>query len=70
MKCNPGKRAEVSDGSGLKVTEEEDGVLVRKPREEEEEEADPWEMISFQSSSRNISLQCQPDNPLFVLEIT
>ena len=53
MKCNPGKRAEVSDGSGLKVTEDEDGVLVRKPREEEEEEADPWEMISFQSQLQN-----------------
>ena len=52
MKCNPGKRAEVSDGSGLKVTEEEDGVLVRKPREEEEE-ADPWEMISFESQLQN-----------------
>ena len=56
MKCNPGKRAEVSEGSGLKVTEQEDDVLVRKPREEEEEEeegADPWEMISFQSQLHN-----------------
>ena len=43
----------MSDGSGLKVTEEEDGVLVRKPREEEEEDTDPWEMISFQSQLQN-----------------
>merc|ERR1711997_84230 len=32
-----GKRAEVTDGSALKVTAGEDDVLVRKPREDDEE---------------------------------
>ena len=49
-----GKRAEVTDGIGLKVSDGGDDVLVRKPREEVEEQEeedygvydDPWQIIS------------------------
>ena len=48
IKHPSGKRAEVTDGSALKVTAGEDDVLVRKPREDDEEmEGDigmnPWQ---------------------------
>lgn len=46
-----GKRAEVTDGSALKVTAGEDDVLVRKPREEDKElegefGLNPWQFLN------------------------
>merc|ERR1711997_621053 len=54
-----GKRAEVTDGSGLKVTAGEDDVLVRKPREEDKElEGDfvmnPWQFVNLESQLRRM----------------
>ena len=47
-KHHSGKRAEVTDGSALKVTAGEDDVLVRKPREEMEGEfgVNPWQFLN------------------------
>ena len=58
-KHHSGKRAEVTDGSGLKVTAGEDDVLVRKPREEDKEmEGDfgmnPWQFINLESELRRM----------------
>ena len=49
-KHHSGKRAEVTDGSALKVTAGEDDVLVRKPREEDkllegEFGVNPWQFL-------------------------
>ena len=54
-----GKRAEVTDGSGLKVTAGEDDVLVRKPREDDKEmEGDfvmnPWQLVNLESQLRRM----------------
>jgi len=54
-----GKRAEVTDGSALKVTAGEDDVLVRKPREDDEEmEGDigmnPWQFVNLESQLRRM----------------
>ena len=47
-----GKRAEVSDGVGQRPAE--DDVLVRKPREEEEEEGgDPWQYFQIKYKLQN-----------------
>ena len=58
-KHHSGKRAEVTDGSGLKVTAGEDDVLVRKPREEDKEmEGDfvmnPWQLVNLESQLRRV----------------
>ena len=58
-KHHSGKRAEVTDGSGLKVTAGEDDVLVRKPREDDKEmEGDfgmnPWQFINLESQLRRM----------------
>lgn len=54
-----GKRAEVTGGSGLKVTAAEDDVLVRKPREDDEEmegdfEMNPWQFVNLESQLRRM----------------
>merc|ERR1711997_1276617 len=53
------ERAEVTDGSALKVTAGEDDVLVRKPREDDEEmEGDigmnPWQFVNLESQLRRM----------------
>jgi len=47
-----GKRAEVSDGVGQRPADEDD-VLVRKPREEEEEGGDPWQYFQIKYKLQN-----------------
>ena len=58
-KHHSGKRAEVTDGSGLKVTAGEDDVLVRKPREEDKEMEEelgmnPWQFLNLESQLRRM----------------
>jgi len=54
-----GKRAEVTEGSGLKISAGEDDVLVRKPREEDKEMEEelgmnPWQFLNLESQLRRM----------------